>query len=611
MFPRLCYVPAGKFIMGREKDPELEITQEYPPREIYIDEFYIDETPITVAQYKIFVQWIMITKDHSRCHKDEPENKDHRPFIPNTDLYLEDDQPITGIDWFDMYAFASWAGMRLVTEAEWEKAARGIDGRLWPWGNQSGLQDGKLQALYDQNFYYIEHPTLAGVYDHPDGVSPFGCFDMAGNVWEVCSDYYDINWYDRMPQKNPINNERTKMVTMRGGSWNNNEHDAMCAIRSGIMKNARLRDPIIGFRCASNIPNPCGAIGPMRHLKPKGDLGLPDKDYRTIIHSDGSPYYDGDEITIPPGLLLGNNDPANLNDFLIGYHTPPPLNWMNMFSNIDIRESLRDSDSYDLVSDIENMTSSYYSKKQKDSGQALENLIKSRYFEPLRKIAGINIKYKIITRPSPIFNGDVRFEENGIFLVGVNAGLLLIHERLGRILSHIESHRSQKDLGRDFFNKMSNMLSMLREYVRGIKNMELPSNPVIPTPHEAFFGGILSGYMTNVVLCHEIGHIALNHLICTNNSAVDRLENWEKEFAADEYSINIAVKSDHYRNSKKGFGLALGFWGGFLHNCETKNHVSDTHPSMKERLVKWKKTIPHDIIEEFDFGFESACRLKL
>ncbi len=286
MMPRLCQVSAGKFIMGR--DPERpsswirrwfskQFTQESPPRSIYVSEFYIDETPVTCAQYSLFMRWMCETNDHSFCHPDEPQNKDHSPLITDQELFLNEEQPITGIDWYDAYSFAAWAGMRLPTEAEWEKAARGTDGRLWPWGNQPGLALGKLQAWYHDDGTVCKHPRLAHVFDYPDGESPYGCLGMAGNVWEYCLDYYDEHWYEQMPQRNPVNKTPAQQVVARGGCFTFNEHDAMCAIRIGIKKDVKIPAclpklfrksiPVFGFRCASDSPNPVGAIGAMRQVK--------------------------------------------------------------------------------------------------------------------------------------------------------------------------------------------------------------------------------------------------------------------------------------------------------------------------------------------------------
>jgi formylglycine-generating enzyme required for sulfatase activity len=593
MIPRLCRVPAGEFIMGRE--PEQAFTQESPPRKVYLDEFFIDETPVTCAQYEIFVDWITETHDHSRCHPQEPPAKDHRPYIGNPDLYGQRDQPVTGIDWFDMYAFAAWAGMRLPTEAEWEKAARGTDGRRWPWGNESGLQDGKLQALYDDTYYYTPHSRLAGVYDHPDGVSPYGCLDMAGNVWEVCADSFDELWYQRMPKSNPHNTQSASMVVMRGGCWQYNEHDAMCTIRAGIRRDVSYPKPIIGFRCASDVPNPCGAIGPMRHPKPQGVLEPPDGDWVHITHSNGEVYFDGDDVS-PSGLFLGIGQPASLNDFLLLYWSAPPIDWMRQFTEVDLRAEMRTTNDVALVSEIDEWARRFQATASEGLAETIRSLLGSQ-LDPLQKAAGVEVPIRIQPRPLTSLNGDVTIGENGEYVIGVHAGLVTVHDRLGRALVLLLSDHKDYD-----FLQLRTALTELRSYVQSGGASEVL--PQIPSSgswlSEHTYSHILSRDMTNLVLSHELGHIKLNHL--EDIGPLSRKQNRKREYAADRFGLKLALNSDDSKRWEKGFAMALGFWCEFICSCEESYHGSGAHPPMTKRTRKLRKLLPPQLREDFDYG---------
>ena len=206
----MVLIPEGLFLMGSTKqdiDKLLELDRnietvrldnEIPQREVFMSAYLIDKYPVTNAEYKKFIEsdgygqkvfwsdagWQYISQSHPL------ENGD-------TDVILngEGDCPAVNVSWYEAEAFAKWAEKRLPTEAEWEKAARGTGGRMYPWGNT--FEKINLNCSESKN----EKP--APVTKYPQGQSPYGCFDMAGNVWEWTADWYDSQYYGSAPEKDP------------------------------------------------------------------------------------------------------------------------------------------------------------------------------------------------------------------------------------------------------------------------------------------------------------------------------------------------------------------------------------------------------------------------
>jgi len=220
----MVLIPAGEFLMGSDDhDPN-----ERPQRAIYLDAFWIDRTEVTNAHY-------------ARCLAEGACRTQRDP------KYVTDkekaDHPVVYITWEEAQAFCEWAGKTLPTEAQWEKAARGTDGRLYPWGNETPSR--KLLNYSDQ----MGGTTPVGFY--PAGASPYGVLDMAGNASEWVADWYDANYYQRAPDRNPPGPEQGRVHVKRGGSWFTLGD---LAVRSSFRKytGSEERDYNIGFRCVYN-----------------------------------------------------------------------------------------------------------------------------------------------------------------------------------------------------------------------------------------------------------------------------------------------------------------------------------------------------------------------
>ena len=200
-------IPAGAFLMGSEKG---ESDDEYPQRQVWLDAFEIMRYPLTNAQYSAFLD----------------ANPTHRaPSVWSARTYPEGqgDHPVVGLSWADAQACAQWLSketgqtIRLPTEAEWEKAARGEDGRRYPWGSEFSANKTGIGS------------TAVGAY--PEGASPYGVQDMAGNGWEWCADWYDKDYYKYAPDRNPKGPETGEYRVVRGGSWLDFQYFARCANR--------------------------------------------------------------------------------------------------------------------------------------------------------------------------------------------------------------------------------------------------------------------------------------------------------------------------------------------------------------------------------------------
>jgi formylglycine-generating enzyme required for sulfatase activity len=227
----MVLVPAGPFTMGGGPDGEFD---EQPQRQIYLDAFYIDTDEVDNAIYRRFIRG---TK--------RPE-----PFIPffqdDTRLLMGDNLPVVGVTWLDAQAYCRWAGKRLPTEAEWEKAARGTDGRTFPWGDDFDPRMANAEGEEDGAKY------TAPVNGYEFGRSPYGVYNMAGNVSEWVNDWYDQFYYKTAPFKNPKGPETGKILVYRGGSYNDSPKNLRASKRFGG-GHAERPDSTIGIRCARDV----------------------------------------------------------------------------------------------------------------------------------------------------------------------------------------------------------------------------------------------------------------------------------------------------------------------------------------------------------------------
>jgi len=231
----MVWVPAGDFLMGSSDDDNLAWWSEKPQHRVELDGYWIYKYEVTVGQWRRYIAalWKLDIK---------PSWKEFHPIIDVT--------------WYDADAYSNWAGAGLPTEAEWEKAARSDDGRIFPWGNAwdaSKAQCSKKEGDAD---------GTAPVGSFPSGTSPYGCLDMAGNVYEWCADWFEEtlgergnDYYKNSPKKNPTGTTQGYLKVIRGGSWGDNDpHSFRTASR--VYHHPSERQYYIGFRCVVHSPIP-------------------------------------------------------------------------------------------------------------------------------------------------------------------------------------------------------------------------------------------------------------------------------------------------------------------------------------------------------------------
>jgi formylglycine-generating enzyme required for sulfatase activity len=226
-------IPAGSFQMGCDSSNPAESCQgdEQPLHTVTLSTYTIDKYEVTNARYKACV-------DAGGCTVPQSVNSNTRFPYYGTSTYA--DYPVLNVTWHQASAFCAWAGKRLPTEAEWEKATRGSsDTRTYPWGSSA-------PDCTKTNYRSCVGDT-SRVGSYPSGASPYGVMDMAGNVWEWVNDWYDRSYYSVSPSSNPQGPATGGVRVLRGGSWYYNDLGVRSAFR--LVNNPDVWFDVFGFRC--------------------------------------------------------------------------------------------------------------------------------------------------------------------------------------------------------------------------------------------------------------------------------------------------------------------------------------------------------------------------
>lgn len=227
----MILIPSGKFIRGTDE----RLFDEGPQHTVKTKAFYIDKYEVTNLQYKKF--------------NDSTKRKSPRHFRNRTFPEGKADHPVIYVTWYDAKEYCEWAGKRLPTDVEWEKAARGTDGRTYPWGDEFDIEKANMPLRWAELGKKFGDTTPVGAFEK--GKSPYGAYDMTGNVWEWTS-----SWYESYPN-NPVTSENygQRYKTLKGGSWFDCSF-YKCGISAPVYNRGffsrRTKNDTFGFRCAKD-----------------------------------------------------------------------------------------------------------------------------------------------------------------------------------------------------------------------------------------------------------------------------------------------------------------------------------------------------------------------
>jgi formylglycine-generating enzyme required for sulfatase activity len=219
----MVQIPEGEFLMGNLQTEGAPL-----PHTVYVSSFLMDKLPLTVDRFKRFAA------------------ATGRPLPPDPYWGVHDNFPVAFVRWDEAKAYCEWVGGRLPTEAEREKATRGTDGRMWPWGSEPPSPE---RGVFRRN-WGLEGNDAVGI--RPAGASPYGLLDTGGNMWEFCEDWWDPDYFKSSPKKDPVGPKTGRARVVKGGSW-----DSRPTVLSASSRNfayTGYREGDFGFRCAADPP---------------------------------------------------------------------------------------------------------------------------------------------------------------------------------------------------------------------------------------------------------------------------------------------------------------------------------------------------------------------